>query len=244
MFRRKTDQVYATLQQVQRRITERSISLPSSGPSAPEAHQLQAQPVYPFDRPEAAPLAEPAPGDLTAPSAPPGRRTLQLSPELASTVVVLWLLSIVIAYFLGTARAARPPEASAGYAPGPAGQRDPSLAASSQSAVRATNSSGSAVPGSGKDVLILKSANKVTDEYEQDFGKKAARLNEVASKNVELGLRPWFGVRKPSSGGIQLVYGALDGKFGVNSEDFAELDKRFAKEKEYDGAHWMTLSDR
>ena len=48
----------------------------------------------------------------------------------------------------------------------------------------------------------------------------AARYNSMARKYANDGYQPWFGVRKPRSGGVQLVFGALaEGVFGIPRND-------------------------
>lgn len=254
MFRRKTDQVYSTLQQVQRRITEQP---PSPDDARPHPAAAPASPpVYPFAAalPRATPEPRPLPPPVEAPELVPAERLLpttervrrtsmQLSAELATFLVVLWLITVVIAFFIGQAQGRRP-DPSVGLAPGAAGGR-----VVAEAGAATPGRTGDPMPAAlanvpakpGRYVLVLQSVSRTTPEAEQTYAAMAKSLNDTAIKFADRGYRPWFAIRRPANGGLQLVFGCVNGQFGINKDDFAD----FATEMErgYKGAHWVTLGD-
>ena len=77
-----------------------------------------------------------------------------------------------------------------------------------------------AIQATGDHVLVLESYTKITPERMQRMQDLAARYNSMARKYANDGYQPWFGVRKPRSGGVQLVFGALtEGVFGIPRND-------------------------
>lgn len=242
MFRRKTDQVYATLQQVQRRITEQSgvqPPEPAQKPTAPSSPSL-----YPFNQPVSTPFAEAAEKEEAKPS---GKRSLlQLSPELASTLAVLWLITVVMAFVLGRAQGHKNQEdPGAGYAIGAAGNREPKASApEAKPVIPVSGDPKYATPGRGGHVLILASVTRADAGTEQRFNDNAKSLNEMAAKGIDKGYRPWFGVRHPSSGGLQLVFGCLNGQFGVDKAQFDNLADEMRDKAKFKDPHWMSLSEK
>ena len=90
---------------------------------------------------------------------------------------------------------------------------------------------------------MLSSVARANAEDEQRLSNDARRLNHYAEQNPRSGHQPWFGVRKPGSGGLQLVYGMVNGQFGIDKErgvDTADALDRAG----YKGAHWVRVSDR
>lgn len=252
MFRRRTDQVYSTLQQVQRRITEQTgTSMPPGGPikamppiaippsgmspvsSVPQvpltASDDPALSPTPASPPVFVPIAESyisaptaplparlAPAPVTMPPAanptptmyPPASGSrhyiIQLSAEMAMTIVVMWFLSLAICFYLGM-RAGN--GSGAGLAAGLAGNREVS-----ESAAQPADKPGALV------VLVLDTA-PATSSTRSSYGQSAKKWNDWASINPSYGVRPWFGVREPRNGNIELVYGLMGGKFGLPGKD-------------------------
>jgi hypothetical protein len=239
MFRRKTDQVYATLQQVQRRITEQSGAEPAAKPVT-----QQSPAMYPFNQ-DASPA--PTKSDTTPLPAPVKRQSLQLSPELASTLAVLWLITVVMAFVLGRAQGHKNQEdPGAGYAAGAAGNREPTPGVPAVKDVAPASSDPRyTMPGRGGDVLVLASVARADNKTEQSFVERAKSLNEEAGKAFDRGYRSWFGVRHPSSGGLQLVFGYLNGQFGVDRSQFESLASEMrAVDAKFKEPHWMSISEK
>ncbi len=225
MFRRRTDQVYATLQQVQRRITEQS----GSGQPTLEPKQPQAGMFSPLH--DALPRVQQKPlvgMQAEAPPPPPQvfvqpqrRFVLPLSGQLAVTLIVLWIASCALCFVLGQhERDRRGPSSDAGFAAGDSGNRDvpPQVEATAPTKPL------------GGDLLILTQVPTTTPEMEQFYRTRAAQLNKIMIDNAQRGWKPWFGVRRPTSGGLQLVYGEVaDGQFGIVRKDFDDFARMMAQ---------------
>ena len=263
MFRRKTDQVYATLQQVQRRLTQTA----NDELDAAERHRATAPAGEPrpatgsFARPSASPgpLAPhpQLPTGATIPTGaqvpPPGvapshrRHVLQLSGELATVIFLIWLVTLVASFFVGQhfgKRGVAPEDPGAGYAAGDAGARAPRAATPAEAPVNATRAPATAgQPAAGNSILVLASVARANPDDEQRFANDAKRLNQYAEQNARSGYKPWFGVRKPASGGLQLVFGVVNGQFGVNKDEFASFTDALDRAG-YKGAHWIRVSDK
>ncbi len=234
MFRRRTDQVYSTLQQVQRRITEQTGAADDARAEAAAA--LSAQPLVnlqplatalPATRvgaPEAGLQAPPPPLQPAFPRLPTSERryVLQLSGEIALTLAVVWILSIVLAFVLGQ----RLRGAGAGLASGEAGGRTPS-----ESAVPATVSA-----DHGDFVLELLSSPQDDAETASRFEALAKGLNDSVRGSANPTYKPYFGVRRSVSGSVQLVFGLIDNVFGVNRERFATFADIISKPRTANGA--------
>jgi hypothetical protein len=286
MFRRKTDQVYATLQQVQRRISQqtqggtdaldRDITFSPSGvasnkpaPSAtptPLSTPVNPSPVtaVPGTAPSQAdpgdseigtandgdsgsdPAADLSPlinspmqqmpskiaSAATLPNAwqpSPRRPALALPWEAASVVFLLWLGSLVGVFFIGRHVGQRARE----IAEGPGGGQRVEVRVESATNPKAAVQAGSAV-------LVLASVAKVTADAETRLRGDADRLNRYAEQNANHGYKPWFGVRKPEAGGLQLVFGMVDGKLGIDKTPFASLADVLDRAG-YSGARWIDV---
>jgi len=95
---------------------------------------------------------------------------------------------------------------------------------------------------SGKHVLVLATVARANPDDEQRFANDARRLNQFAEQNPQR-YQPWFGVRKPSSGGLQLVYGPVDGQTGIDKERAGDIADALDRAG-YRGAHWVQVSDQ
>ncbi len=232
MFRRRTDQVYSTLQQVQRRITEQT------GVSSPPAEEAKADTFGgPVPQVSLQPLAQALPQNRGAPpplQAPPYRTNgskryvVQVSADLAMLLMVVWFVSMALMFVLGKNWRASP---GAGPAPGLAGDRIPP-----SEPVAATPRR------QGDWVLVLMSYPTVSAEYETYLQSRANTLNDVVRRDHVHGWKPYFGVRKPSSGGIQLVFGEVDGQFGVVRDDFLAFATLMAKSGKEGGGDFGSAS--
>ena len=247
MFRRKTDQVYATLQQVQRRLTDATQGgegegeifgarpkLPPSLPSDPlRAVTAQAQAAIGLTSPP--PVASP-------PSPSTGsfhrRNALQFSGELATVLFLLWVVTLTVAFFIGKHVGGRAAvvDPGAGYAAGEAGSR-----ATTRKALEAEGTTSTTKLGA--HVLVLQSVARSNAESESKLGTNARQLNEFAEKNPQQGFKPWFAVRKPGNGGLQLVYGLVNGSFGIDKDGNASLADTFDRAG-YKDAHWVRVDEK
>ncbi len=236
MFRRRTDQVYATLQQVQRRITE---ATPGSGtpnlePKAPlQSAFAPLHEALPAQRQQQA--QQQADASLPqAPMPPRGKFGMHLSGQFAVTLIVLWIASCVLCFVLGQhERERRTPPAATTFAAGDAGNRD------------APDPAKSAVKPLGDHVLVLTSENTFSADLERAYQDRAVQLNDIMLKNASRGWKPFFGVRRPTNGGLQLVFGEVaPGVFGVNKKDFEDFARLMAQPKGggYASAKWVPLN--
>ena len=240
MFRRRTDQVYATLQQVQRRITEQAGGqTPADGsaivPSAPVAQTIsplhetlgrQARPQLVQIQPEI------PPPPMQLPSLQGNDGFLSISKQMAVTLVVLWISCCVFFFWIGQHSADRHEAASAGYAAGEAGNREGSANAAADA--------GAGHP-LGDYVLVLDSVPSWTQEAEDRYRSEVAELNAIMVKNTARGWKPWFGIRKPDSGELELVFGEVAPEvYGVNKADFTDFALLLKKARGYNYV-WVTL---
>jgi hypothetical protein len=230
MFRRRTDQVYSTLQQVQRRITEQTGgALPPAEESKTESFggpvpQVSLQPLS-----QALPQNRGASPPFQAPPYLPNsskRYVMQISGDLAGLLMVAWLVSMALMFVLGKNWRASP---GAGLAPGQAGERVPPSEPPAAPTRR-----------QGDWVLVLQSSPTATAEYETYFQSRANSLNEVVRRDHSNRWKPYFGVRRPSSGGIQLVFGEVDGQFGVSRDEFLSLASLLAKPEKDGGGNFAS----
>lgn len=246
MFRRRTDQIYSTLQQVQRRITEQTgVSSPAMPGVETKGSIYSPTPTQPLvtlqPLSQALPLEpEPAPDGqqpITPFAEPPvatGRRyVLQLPSELALTLVVVWLLSVALAFFLG--HRMRSGQVTAPAAPAPRREEAPLV------------KEAPAIRRLGDYVLVLINTPNDTVESENALQNQANTLNEYVAKNAHLGWRPYFGVRRPRSGGLELVFGYANGQYGVSKDEFKDFAELIAKPRPdgagYRSAHWIKVTD-
>ncbi len=240
MFRRRTDQVYATLQQVQRRITEQAGTQPGTS--------VEATPASGFAplndlvaRPPAVPLVarqpEPPPVPATLGQGMRGTGDFTISKSFAVTLIVLWLATDVLFYVFGHYQEGRAHGHGDGYASGDPGNRP------------ASGQAGSAdeSDGAGSYVIVLESVDDASPDNIQHLNRSASDLNKIMIKNAALGWKPWFGVRQPENGQLQLVYGETsDGVFGIARsklwEDFAQvMREKPPKGAGYAEARWMQV---
>jgi hypothetical protein len=244
MFRRRTDQVYSTLQQVQRRITEQSGQAPEQAdiePSVTTQPVVNLQPlsqalpsggVVPTQSAlNPAPAAAPFAGVQTNRLGPAGNRyVLQVSGDLAMLLVVIWLISMALMFVLGQHWRS---SGGAGLAPGPAGNRDTATAA--------------VAPGKrqGDWIYVLLSQTTATVEATQFFEERARNLNEFVRQNANRGWKPYFSVRKPVNGGIELAFGYADGVWGIDQAEFVAFAKILAEPQPKGGgfasARWVKV---
>jgi hypothetical protein len=247
MFRRQTDQVYEMLQQVQRQMTnaadsgsswssQHSGSSPQAGGQAPQAWPSPMQLRPPARQPEAA--QSPDTRIQTAGYAPQPVRGLNWA--LASVLMLLWLLTIGVAYTVGRHHAAASQQLGpVGYAPDESGNRQIDDSRPPPVPVVAGDRLESAVSDGGpSDILILKSVRSFDPATLERWQRDADRLNGLNAKIPSM--PPYFAVRQPGSGGLQLVFGLVDGRFGVERGTY-ESQATMLREEVYSGAIWKSL---
>lgn len=93
-------------------------------------------------------------------------------------------------------------------------------------------------------VLILQSVPKSGSSQDtlNDFRTTADKLNQVVNQRPDLDIPPYFGVRRPRSGGLQLIFGVHNGTYGVDRSDFERVRKTMrADPPGYTDAYWLPL---
>jgi hypothetical protein len=194
-FRRKTDQVYSTLQQVQRRISEQT-GAPAPAPVRPPPairSPLPVPPARPPGRTTSQDLPTPAPMPLTptpvAPmlSSPAPAGTVTLSVQTAG-LAVLGLLVAGIAVGVLVMYLFQQPARRSDQAPQPVlGDHAPP-------------------PARPRMVMVLRS-EPATAKAHASAGKTVDSLNAWIVK-LPGSHRPMFAARQTTSGQVQIVYGA------------------------------------
>lgn len=130
------------------------------------------------------------------------RGVIHIGREMASLLIILWLCSMCVCYLLGRSYGAP----GAGMAPGAAGNRQP-----------AEEKSVDVAPAS-LYLLVLQS-ELATPESVKNYRTGAADLNKWAQGNPRSGLKPWFSVREPENGNVELIYGVNNGRMGIAEKD-------------------------
>lgn len=219
--RRRTDQVYATLQQVQRRITEQAGQPQTASTPAGMA------PPGPRGTPGPLPIIRPGPQvppPSEAPPAPPllppgvgahQRYTVVMSGTLASLLVVCWFASIA-ATVLVMLRWNRPATPEQAPAPEAAISAPPALA-----------------PVRGHKLLVMNAAD--TPDARARLARERDFLNGVANNNAKQGWRPWFEIETPANGQIQLVFAPQ----GVDKAAWVDFVAQLAKR--HPSAAWVEV---
>jgi hypothetical protein len=255
MFRRRTtDQVYATLQQVQRRITEQG-----GGPPAPAgARPLAAIPPRPLQTnqnlggnpllpgtglgPNLRPASFPGDGEEAAavnllPPAPVHPRgTLHIPLQLAITIFLLWLGTVIAAALLGMRMGSK----------GEAAETRPPVVA--EKPAEKPSDPESPPPGRrlGDSLYVLKTVPTASAVVRQQWQAEADNLNNIMRQNEARGWKPYFKLREPVNGGLELVFGWANGTYGIERAKFEELARLLAAPKSKNGggygtAKWMAV---
>ena len=99
------------------------------------------------------------------------------------------------------------------------------------------------VSNSGSHVLVLLSVSQATTARQRKFEDEAIKLNNVVRQNPDLRIPALFGVRRPLSGGLQLVFGKQGNSFGLDKDDYSHVrDAMRAKDGPgYLKAYWLPL---
>lgn len=250
--RRTTEQVYSTLQQVQRRMSEQGgapAQAIGSGGTRPfvtsggrTAVGNVAGPRYPT--PPGGVVVSPTsanpPSDQIESGSPLGgmltqnptgvsRFTLQLPLHLAITLMLLWLVTVILAFVLGRMSGDRAPMP---INPTPVATGVPSASVEA--------------PERGRFVFLLKSAPSTNEQLRQQWQKEVDRLNDVCRQNAAKGWKPFFALREPENGGLQMVYGQIDGRFGIDQAKFTDFARLLTTPKakgggDYSQGRWLSV---
>jgi hypothetical protein len=232
--RRRTDQVYDTLQQLQRKITEdrgdsyKTVSSSAAAPSAPAPSRV-TPPESPNAQRVAAEALVPAAGNVV------------LSRSWLLTVLVVWCAALFGMYLLGRASIStevrpgmgadtfgsaagclglaptRPAQANQPGQSGTNGAEGGGFGAGFEDGLDLGPGPGSAggqvqlQPALGDYYWVLSSVGENTPEALGELEAQAAEYNRWAVDNAAAGLQAYFAVRQPRSGGLQLVYGQKPG---------------------------------
>jgi hypothetical protein len=261
--RRTTDQVYATLQQVQRRITE-GVAQPGQQPAYGVRPAAPPPARYPSPLPVARepgtatfgnptqgggnPTPQPGTGSFTnaglppapvssippAPLQPPppsGRFVLHIPLLLAVNMVLIWLLTVVVAFWFGQERG----RGAATNASAPSSEKETAAPVAVEPTKRA--------PGW---ILVLKSVPTPTTAVRQQWQGWVDKHNELVAKGGNKAFKPCFDLREPGSGQLELVYGRLDGRLGIDKDAFEDIARILTSPQERGGwgfgaAKWVEL---
>jgi hypothetical protein len=256
MFRRRTDHVYATLQQVQRRITEQGGGGPPPALTPPPAVRAMpspattplGSPVIP-DRPIGSDLPPPPPPmsaapHLDGPLAPsvvggaatvlaPRRRGVLLPPGLVITLGVCWIatfiLGVILGMYLGTGE-----RGEHGMAPGGPGERLP-ITSGRDPQPRERETPAAIRPG---NALLKLAAGRRQDEAK--FVEAAQKYN---AQYRQAGRPQLWGVYRPTNGELVLAYGQLDGEWGIDprSPEAQKVFEEVRRSPGAAGAAWLTI---
>lgn len=258
MFRRRTtDQVYATLQQVQRRITEQGGGQPSGSgaPNGPLGGSTGAPTISPAGVRQFSSLA-PKPlqtnqglgalssGPNNRPASFPGTQAAEndaaaLSSSLGfgggapiyprSTLhVPMHLATVILLLWVASLIGF--------YLLGMRqSQRSESAPIAIERPIDKPADSKpldaeAPVPGKrlGDSLYVLKAVPSFNDQIKKQWQAEADRLNGVMVQNASKGWKPYFGVREPENGGLQFVFGYANKLFGVDRVQFEDFSRLLA----------------
>ncbi len=249
--RRTTDQVYATLQQVQRRITEQGagVPAPAATPRAPGTASFRpGATATPMRTPSAGTLMPgtgatrrdtPSPVDTFMPQTAPvavtaaitpshgGRGVLELPTQLAVTLMLVWLMTLVATFMMGRWSAPTSTEVTAAPVATVAGTKpqDPEAPAKGKRL--------------GDSIFVLRSLPRFTDKEKADYQKLATRLNGLCRDNAAKGWKDYFTVREPENGGLELVFGYANGQYGIDRQQFRDFAAMLQRPTEKGGGGYV-----
>ncbi len=179
------------------------------------------------------------PATMLVPAAAVPRGTLQLPLQIAITLLLLWLVTLIAAWWLGMrqGRADAPsPDSRVVVEKHDGGDpQDP----------EATTPAGRL----GDSIYVLQAVPSFTPEMKTTWQKEVERLNAVmlTSANAARGWKPYFALREPENGGLQFVFGYANGQFGIDRTKFEDLARLLAAPTTKGGlghatAKWMSVN--
>ncbi len=219
MFRRRTDHVFSTLQQVQRRISEQGGTVPvAARPPAP-ASRRESEAFTPAG--QAGPGPGPAPVPTLLPTGfpePPRPGVVSLPLPLVVVLALLVLALCALCFVLGRVTA---PEAvaSPGFADGAAGNRVVADA-----------------PRAAQHILVVRRIQRPTASDVESLKSDERRMNGAMTQYANRGWQPWFRVDRRDSGAMVLAYGWNGSRWGVDKARHEDLYQALLKS--YPSAAW------
>jgi len=258
MFRRRTtDQVYATLQQVQRRITEQGGAggTGNSGPgNNPAGFPGNSAGSNPGNAPLGArPLGVLAPKPLQTnqglgtlspsnrPGAFPGSHNAEHDASVAtsglgfqttpayprSTLHVPMHLASVLALLW---LASLVGVYLLGMRQSPRNEGAPAEHQVEKTAESKPLDAEGPVPGKrlGDSLYVLKNVPSFNEQVKKQWQSEANKLNAIMLQNASQGWKPYFGVREPENGGLQFGFGYANNLFGVDRVQFEDFSRLLA----------------
>jgi hypothetical protein len=215
MFRRRTDHVFSTLQQVQRRISEQGGTVPVAARPPGPAGRRESEAFTPAAPGPVVPSISPAVPALPEPPRP-GVVTLPL--PLVVVLALLVLALCALCFVLGRVTAPDP-VASPGFADGPAGNRMVPEA-----------------PRPATHVLVVRRVQRPAASDVESLKADERRLNAAMAQYASRGWQPWFRVDRRDSGAVVLAYGWNGSTWGVDKARHEDLYQALLKS--YPSAAW------
>jgi hypothetical protein len=167
-------------------------------------------------------------------------RRIELSIELASVLMVAWLITLAVAFFVGQGQfiGTSPARGEGGSNVALAGDRV--LAGGSETVDRGQPppGSGPVVRAEGDHVLVLRSVARYSSEQEQRFMESVRKFNSAGRGTFD----PLFGVRRTSSGGLQFIYGQVGSAYGIQKDDDRARQIENALKGKFPDAFWAKVN--
>lgn len=205
------------------------VAAPPGPPPLPPGESATGTPAAGLPAGRGHPPAQPGYQVLSPP--PPGRLVLQVPFSLASTLVLVWVLSVALAYVLGSRIGA------AGHVP----QEKPGTPVSAPQEGTEKEVLAPA-PGQrlGDSIYVMKRISSWTAKDRVDLLKEADRLNDLMRRKeyADKGWKPFFGVREPQNGTLELVFGRANNTWGVDRRQFEDFIRVLAAPASKGGGGW------
>lgn len=219
MFRRRTDHVFSTLQQVQRRISEQGGTVPvAARPPAP-AGRRESEAFTPASPSSSAP--QPPGPSLAFPGVqpePPSPGTITLPLPLVVVLALLVLALCALSFVAGRATAPET-QVSPGFAGGDAGNRLLPVQ-----------------PQASQYILVVKAIQRANAQDAEALRADEKRLNGAMGAYAGRGWQPYFKVDRRDSGTLVLTYGWNGTRWGVDRTKLEDLYQALIKS--YPQAAW------
>ncbi len=181
------------------------------------------------------------PATVLVTAAPVPRGTLQLPVQIAVTLLCLWLVTLMAAWYLGMRQ---------GRADGPATDNTKAVAekAPASGGGDRQDPEGSATPTGrlGDSIYVLQAVPTFTPEMKVTWQKAVDQYNTSMTAHPERGWKPYFALREPENGGLQFVFGYANGQYGIDRTKFEDLARLLAAPAGKGGsgfatAKWMSV---
>ncbi len=180
------------------------------------------------------------------------RGRIAVPQELLYVIAALWVLTIGVAFMLGRANPPGKPDQPPGGNPEALAANDTQHSGANADvfdsdfgAVDENQSNGSRQRPEtlGDHVIVLRSVGSYSDSGYEEFAQAAERNNQAVRERYRGKLQPWFGARRPESGGLQFVYGYLgNGVYGIPGADDEQMKAQFELlSGKFDGAYWKKI---